>query len=114
MSKRLHILQANLKKMPETQMSLLNDEGLKDCGLLLISEPYCCRIDGKPVVVPQTHHYWTAILPSQQRETRWPFRSMTWVHRNIEAKQVPVDHADVTAVLVRLPSRLILVFSVEG
>jgi Endonuclease-reverse transcriptase len=37
---------------------------------------------------------------------------MIWVHRNIEAKQVPVDHADVTAVLVRLSSRLILVFSV--
>jgi hypothetical protein len=36
MRKYFHILQANLRKTPETQLSFLNDEDLRDFGLLLI------------------------------------------------------------------------------
>lgn len=89
MIKRLHILQEAEENARDTNEPA-ERRRFKRLQTSLITEPYFCRIDGKPVVVPQTHHYWTAILPSQQRETRWPFRSMTWVHRNIEAKQVPV------------------------
>jgi hypothetical protein len=37
---------------------------------------------------------------------------MLWIRRDIEAEQVPVQSADLTAVVMRLPDRLVLVVSV--
>ena len=45
----------------------MNDGGLKDYGLLLISEPYCFRHESNSVVAPPTqHHRWTQALPSER------------------------------------------------
>ena len=106
------ILQANLLKTRETQLSLLNDQELQNFGLLLIQEPHCFRTDEGVVTAPQHHAYWTSHTPTIHNSVGcWPFRSMIWAHRDLTVKQVPVPTSDVTALLVTIGERRILVFS---
>ena len=113
MTARLRILQANLYKSSETQLSLLNDEGLQDFGLILVQEPHCCRVEDKIVTAPAHHAYWTPHVPTTHNpQGRWPFRSMIWAHRNLPVKPIPTPSPDITAVLMRVEDRQILVFSV--
>ncbi|KAM4062558.1 hypothetical protein HRG_013714 [Hirsutella rhossiliensis] len=42
----------------------MNDEDLKDYGVLAVSEPYARMIDGKVVTSPRMHSNWTRILPT--------------------------------------------------
>src|SRR5437762_1724784 len=66
------VLQANLNKQREAQLSLLNDETLADFSLLLLSEPHTYLNDnGAPVTVPLHHPYWISILPSMKND-QWP------------------------------------------
>jgi hypothetical protein len=58
------------------------------------------------------HHKWTKIVPSTWREGRWAIRSMLWVNKEVEAEQIPVESPDMTAAVIRLPERRILVVSV--
>ena len=58
------------------------------------------------------HANWTKVIPTVQREERWAVRSMLWIRKDIEAEQVPVQSADLTAAVLRLPNRLVLVVSV--
>src|SRR5438046_1726492 len=51
-------------------------------------------------------------VPSTWREGRWAIRSMLWVNKDVEAKQVPIQSPDMTAAVIRLPDQLILVASV--
>ncbi|KAJ6437917.1 reverse transcriptase [Purpureocillium lavendulum] len=89
MSKTLSILQLNVRKREPVQQSWMNDVGLKDYGVLAVSEPYAKRHDAL-----------------------WPIRSMLWVRSDLEAEQVPVPSADLTAAVLRLPERDLLVVSV--
>ncbi|EAQ85323.1 hypothetical protein CHGG_09337 [Chaetomium globosum CBS 148.51] len=43
---------------------------------------------------------------------RWAIRSMLWVNKIVEAEQVAVDSPDITAAVIRLPERVVLVASV--
>jgi hypothetical protein len=90
----------------------MNDEQLKNCGVLAISEPYARIIDGTLVTVPMGHSNWTKMVPTVQRGERWAFRSMLWIRKDIAAEQVPVQSSDLTAAVLRLPDRSILVVSV--
>ncbi|EAQ84331.1 predicted protein [Chaetomium globosum CBS 148.51] len=108
----LEILQLNVRKRREVQESLLNDEGLKNYTTLAISEPYARLIDGSVAMMPMSHHNWTKLIPTTRRETRWPIRSMLWVRSDVEAEQIPVPSADLTAAQIRLPDRVVLVVSV--
>jgi hypothetical protein len=90
----------------------MSDEQLKDYGVLAISEPYARIIDGTLVTVPMGHPNWTKTIPTVQRGERWAFRSMLWIRKDIEAEQVPMQSSDLTAAVVRLPDRSILVVSV--
>jgi endonuclease/exonuclease/phosphatase family metal-dependent hydrolase/ribonuclease HI len=90
----------------------MNDEQLKDCGVLAISEPYARIIDGTLVTAPMGHTNWTKMIPTVQRRERWAFRSMLWIRKDIEAEQVPMQSSDLTAAVLRLPDRSILVVSV--
>jgi endonuclease/exonuclease/phosphatase family metal-dependent hydrolase len=90
----------------------MSDEQLKDCGALAISEPYARIIDGTLVTVPMGHLNWIKMVPTVQRGERWAFRSMLWIRKDIEAEQVPVQSSDLTAAVLRLPDRSILVISV--
>ncbi|GAA93188.1 reverse transcriptase, partial [Aspergillus luchuensis IFO 4308] len=110
----LRILQANLRKMPETQLSLLNDTSLKHYYLLLISEPSTMLIEGKLTI--HTHQKWTAILPTVgEDEIKKPgmCKSMIWVNRDHPAfQQIDIQSTDITAVIIRPGHRKILVMSV--
>jgi hypothetical protein len=112
MRSQLRILQANLAKKRETQLSLLNDTGLSEFDLLLISEPYFFEQNNLPSVTP--HHYWTPFLPTvfQQGHVRFSFRSLIWVNRRLRAQQIPLQSLDITAVPIKDQTKSILVFSV--
>ena len=91
---------------------MMNDEDLKDYGVLAVSEPYARKIDGKVVTSPVVHSNWTRILPTHTRDAPWPIRSMLWVRHDVEVEQIPVPSADLTAAVLRLPERGVLVVSV--
>ncbi|XP_044715307.1 reverse transcriptase (RNA-dependent DNA polymerase) domain-containing protein [Hirsutella rhossiliensis] len=79
------------------KQSLMNDEDLKDFAALAISEPHARNIDGKVVTSPMGHHNWTKMIPTCVRDALWPIRSMLWIRSDLEAEQVPVPSADLTA-----------------
>lgn len=112
MSKELKILQANLHKSLDAQLSLFNDEALKDFSLLLLSEPHCFRVEGKPVVSPVSHPYWTPYRPATEHNGSCAFRSMIWAHRDLQPRQVPIRSPDLTAISLQLQDRILLVISV--
>lgn len=112
MHKTLKILQLNVRKQQPIQQSLLNDEQLKDYGALAVTEPHARRINGQLVTSPMGHPNWTKMTPTEIREAGWPCRSMLWVRRDIEAEQIPVRSADLTAAKLHLPDRTIIMVSV--
>ena len=112
MSKALRIIQLNVGKQAPVHDSLINDKEIQDAMVLAIQEPQAHRISGQLLTTPMGHHKWTKMVPSAWREGRWPIRSMLWVNRDIEAEQVPIDSPDLTAAVIRLPERLVLVTSV--
>ena len=114
MSRTFQILQLNVGKQEMVQLSLLNDDSLKDFSVLAISEPYSWRSkeNNSTVVIPVQHHNWTKMIPTALHNGRWPIRSMLWIRRDLEARQIAVDSADITAAVLRLPDRSILIVSV--
>ena len=112
MSKTLSILQLNVGKREPVQQSLMNDDTLKDYGVLAVSEPYARLVDDKVVTSPTWHNNWTKMIPTKRYDALWPIRSMLWVRSDIEAEQLPVASADLTAAVLRLPERDVLVVSV--
>ncbi|KJZ69447.1 hypothetical protein HIM_11152 [Hirsutella minnesotensis 3608] len=112
MLESLRILQLNAHKSDVVQQSLMNDAGLKDFAVLALSEPYARVIDGEVVTSPMGHHNWTKMIPTCTRDGLWPIRSMLWIRSDLEAEQVPVPSADLTAVVLRLEGREVMVVSV--
>src|SRR2546423_12626968 len=113
MYRTFQVLQLNVRKQSMVQQSLMNDEQLKDFGVLAISEPPAWKSDdGTVVTVPMGHSNWTKMIPTVQREEGWAVRSMLWVRKDMEAEQVPVQSADLTVAVLRLPDRSILLVSV--
>ena len=96
------------------QQSLLNDESLKDFTVLAISEPYLWRDRESYAIVttPIQHHNWTKMTPTTQHEGRWAIRSMLWIRKDLEAMQIAVESADITAAVLRLPDQSILIGSI--
>ena len=105
-SRALGVLQANLRKSPETQLSLLNDRSLQSCDLLMISEPYLFLMND--TVCSHTHANWTPLWPSQRHPPFGglrPHRSMIWVNKKtFPHRQIDIASADIAAVLLFTPS----------
>ncbi|KAM4061547.1 endonuclease-reverse transcriptase domain-containing protein [Hirsutella rhossiliensis] len=99
----------NAHKSDVVQQSLMNDAGLKDFAVLALSEPYARVIDGEVVTSPMGHHNWTKMIPTCARDGLWPIRSMLWIRSDLEAEQVPVPSADLTAVVLRLEEEVMVV-----
>ncbi|KJZ68823.1 hypothetical protein HIM_11783 [Hirsutella minnesotensis 3608] len=95
-----------------SSQSLMNDAGLKDFAVLALSEPYARNTGGEVVTSPMGHHNWTKMIPTCTRDGLWPIRSMLWIRSDLEAEQVPVPSADLTAVVLRLEGRAVMVVSV--
>ena len=70
MHKSLRILQLNVGKREPVQQSLMNDVHLKDYGVLMVSEPYARKRDGKVVTSPAGHNNWNKIIPTHTREAK--------------------------------------------
>jgi exonuclease III len=90
----------------------MNDKQLEEFGVLAISEPYAWVTNGTVVTVPIGHSNWTKLIPTVQHREKWGVRSMLWIRKDIEAEQVPMPSADLTAAVLRLLDRSILIVSV--
>lgn len=112
MCKNLRIFQLNVRKRDTVQLGVMNDEDLKDFAVLAIAEPYARKIDGTIVTTPMSHSNWTRIVPSQSNDVGWPIRSMLWVRKDIEAEQIAIASADLTAAVLHLQDRDVLAVSV--
>src|SRR2546421_1485080 len=112
MNRPLRMIQLNVRKQDAVHHSLMNDEEIQNAAVLAIQEPQARRIKGRLLTAPMRHHRWTKMVPSTWREGRWAIRSMLWVNKDVEAEQVPIESPDMTAAVIRLPERLVLVVSV--
>ena len=112
MNRSLRMIQLNVRKQGAVHESLMNDEDTQNAVAVAIQEPQARRIQGRLLTTPMGHHKWTKMVPSTWREGRWAIRSMLWVNKEIEAEQVPMESPDLTAAVIRLPERLILMASV--
>jgi hypothetical protein len=113
METKFQIFQLNMRKGKETQLSVMNDEELKDYTVILMSEPWCTTIDEEVITIPQFHRSWTKFHPTTlDKERRWPLRSLLWINTEIEAIQVLILLVDLIIVVLRIPESLILVVSV--
>jgi exonuclease III len=112
MNKTFQMIQLNVRKQGAVHDSLMYDEEIQKATVLAIQEPQARRVQGQLLTTPMAHHRWTKVVPSTWREGRWAIRSMLWVNKDVEAEQVPLESPDTTAVIIRLPSRLVFVASV--
>ena len=92
----------------------MNDADLKDYGVLAVSEPYAKKIDGKVVTSPTGHSNWTRMIPTHTHDAPWPIRSMLWVRSDIEAEQVPIPSADLTAAVLQYSSEALRRLVTQG
>ncbi|KID81061.1 Endonuclease/exonuclease/phosphatase [Metarhizium guizhouense ARSEF 977] len=58
------------------------------------------------------HSNWTRIVPSVANEVGWPIRSMLWVRQDLEPEQIAIVSPDLTAAILHLQDRDVLVVSV--
>ena len=115
MSRSLRVLSANVGKRPMVQHSMMNDDGLREYGLIMITEPACFRNeDGQVVAAPSHHPKWRQYLPSQTDDrARHPIRSLVYVHVDIPAQQIPVMSPDVVAIQMSVGRRTIIAVSAQ-
>jgi hypothetical protein len=76
--------------------------------VLAISKPYVWTANHVVATAPMGHPNWTKVVPTVQREERWAFWSMLWIRKDIEVEQVLVQSSDLTAAVLRLLDRSIL------
>jgi hypothetical protein len=108
----MKIYQLNVQKQRAVQHSVMNDSDLAECTALALSEPYCFRKDEEVMTVPLGHATWTKTILTNRHEGRWAIRNMLWIWKDVECEQVAVPSADMTAALLRLPDRSVLLVSV--
>jgi exonuclease III len=90
----------------------MNDAELQDFAVLMIQEPPVWKQDNTLITAPMGHRNWTKMTPMIWRDGVWAVRSMMWVNKTLEAEQIPVQSSDITAAILQLPDRSVLVTSV--
>ena len=106
------MVQLNVRKQGEVHESLMNDEEIRGATVVAIQEPHAKMSQGRLRTIPMAHHKWTKMVPSKYAEGRWAIRSMLWIDKEAEAEQIQVDSSDMTAAIIRLPDKMVLVISV--
>ncbi|KAM3543691.1 hypothetical protein ARSEF1564_003451, partial [Beauveria bassiana] len=100
-------------KKPQVCASLMNDEDIADAAVVAIQEPQARLIQGRLMTTPMTHHKWNRLVPTVCNTTgRWAIRSMMWVRKDLDVEQVAIESSDLTAAMITLPERKLLVVSV--
>ncbi|KAI2886808.1 hypothetical protein CBS63078_10859 [Aspergillus niger] len=97
----VRFLQANLRGGSETQLSLLNDQSLRNFDLLLISEPYGFTM--KDHWKTHSHHHWRPVFPTKVARTAAEHSrgSMLWINRKITPiRQLNINSNNITAVII--------------
>ncbi|KDN71873.1 hypothetical protein CSUB01_09606 [Colletotrichum sublineola] len=112
MSEKFRMMQLNVRKQGAVHDSLMNDETIRDMMVVAIQEPQARIIQGRLLTTPMGHQGWTKMIPSTHREGRWAIRSMLWVRKDVEAEQIRIESPDLTAAVIQMGDRLILVASV--
>lgn len=112
MTNTLQVFQLNVGKRDMVQQSVMNDEQLKKFSVIAIQEPHAWKSKGIVAVTPLRHTHWSKVLPTKQQGKGWAIRSMLWIRRDLEFEQIPVESSDITAGLLHLPTKTILVGSV--
>ncbi|KAI1840014.1 hypothetical protein JX266_013786 [Neoarthrinium moseri] len=112
MDHNFRTLQLNVRRQDTVQLSLMNDSELRDYGIIAIQEPNVRRIDNAIISAPRRHANWTKMLPMTLHDRRWAAGAMLWINTKLDATQVPVRNANVTAALVKVADRVVLVASV--
>lgn len=112
MNSTTRVIQANLARRREAQLSILNDTSVQDCELILITEPSIIDIDGKPVV--HRHAHWNVAIPTLTRSDSavHAFRSLIYVNKRTQFRQVNVPSPDLVAGVLQTASQKTLVVSV--
>lgn len=112
MPESIGILQANVGRRREAQLSILNDTSIQDFELMMITEPNIIDIDGEPVV--HQHARWAIVRPSLTRDDSviHSFRSLIYVNKKTQFRQVSISSPDIAAGLLRVATQRILVISV--
>jgi ribonuclease HI len=112
MPKTIGILQANVGRRRQAQLSILNDSSTQDFELIMITEPNIMDIDGKPVV--HQHAHWTIVKPTLIRDDSviHSFRSLIYLNRKTRFRQVSIPSPDIAAGLLTTATQHILVISV--
>lgn len=109
----LKTIQLNVRKQKPVSLSLMNDEQLEDFAVIAMSEPSVRVIQGEVVTMPMGHRNWIKLLPTDLKlEESWVARSMLWIRADIETQSVPIPSSDLTAAIIRLTTKEILVISV--
>lgn len=113
MDSDLKVMQLNARKTKEIQWSALHDESLNGYGALLLTEPSCYR-DSEQQLHPSPiqHPKWIAVLPSKSQDERPYIRSMIWMARDLKYTPVHIVSSDITAVMLDLGSRRIMLTSI--
>lgn len=112
MSNFVRILQANLGRRREAQLSILNDSTTQDFKLMMITEPNIMDIDSQPVV--HHHAHWTVARPTRFRDDSviHSFRSLIYVNKKTQFRQIGISSPDIVGGLLTTASQRILVVSV--
>jgi hypothetical protein len=74
-STRLQVHQLNGWKNDKVQLSMMNDQDLRDYAALAVAEPWACTVEGRTMTAPNHHSNWTKMIPTKTREphvSRWP------------------------------------------
>ena len=112
MIKPFRVVQLNVKKQGTIHESLMNDEELSGTAVIMVQEPQARNVGGRLLTTPMAHHKWTKMTPSTWREGRWAIRSMLWINNELEAEKIQTGSPDLTAAIISLDHRRVLVFSV--
>jgi len=113
--KPLRILEWNVGKRRAAQHSLLNYEETNNFDMLLLAEPYRFYLDNQITPKVIQHHYWEAAIPTQFNKTAYQkdnFRSMIYINKRLQYRQIPIENADLTAVTIKRGQTTILVVAV--
>jgi ribonuclease HI/exonuclease III len=113
--KPFQILQWNVGKKRETQLSLLNDQRTNNFDIILVQEPHKFTPDGQQYPIVIKHHYWEAVLPSKFTPAfnqPYNFRSMIYINKRLQTRQIVIDSSDLTAVLLKHKHDTFLILSV--